>query len=99
MGYYINPEGTSKELWLREHGTPISAAEALSHDPTGPSLPVCLVDNGAFTAAGIGYDPTRGRGFRIPGWTEKKWCLVSKARCCSSRRSLGALGRQASGGG
>jgi hypothetical protein len=57
MGYYINPsDGSSKESWLEKHGEPLSLLEVKEFDFNKGSLPVCLVDNGDFTAAGIAYD-------------------------------------------
>lgn len=52
MGLYVNPNGMSKEDWLESHGTEVSRDEAVISDD---SLPVVLVDNGPFTAAGIGH--------------------------------------------
>lgn len=55
MGYYINPPDETKEQFLRREGTLLGGAH-LSWDsvPEG-YLPVILVDNGLFTAAGIAY--------------------------------------------
>ena len=67
MGFYINPEdGTSKEEFLEKHGLRIE-------HPTWPSkpgtLPVCLVNNRSFTAAGIVFnDPSDHR--------PKRWYVV-----------------------
>lgn len=52
MGYYINPSDQSKEDFLKIHGKPLSSAPT-DYDFSGLYLPVCLVDNGWMTAAGI----------------------------------------------
>lgn len=54
MGCYINPPNESKESFLQREGThlPIPSWDLVPHD----ALPVCLVHNGAFTAAGIAFD-------------------------------------------
>ncbi len=63
MGYYINPPNITKEEWLEKHGqateTPVWPA------PEG-AIPVCLVDNGAFRAAGICYSEAEFDAFRAP---------------------------------
>ncbi|KKK58325.1 hypothetical protein LCGC14_3045560 [marine sediment metagenome] len=63
MGYYINSPNKSKEEWLQEYGqvttTPAWPA------PEG-TVPVCLIDNGAFTAAGIAYDEAEFNAFMAP---------------------------------
>lgn len=56
MGYYIKPLDKTKEAFLWDHGELVSRDVVLSHDLTGAKLPVALVDNGAFTAAGICWD-------------------------------------------
>ena len=56
MGYYINPTDCTKEAWLQQNGTeipPMTAKELVEAD--GEQMPVVLVDNGAFTAAGVAY--------------------------------------------
>jgi hypothetical protein len=78
MGYYINPEDQSKEAFLKQHGTPISADHAASFDFTTNQLPVCLVDNIAFTAAGIAYDTKERDAFLRPDRRLKRWFLVDK---------------------
>lgn len=61
MGIYINPKDMTKEQWLVENGLPIPEAwiKEMTQDAFkkyfGSFLPVCLVDNGPFTAAGIGF--------------------------------------------
>jgi hypothetical protein len=49
MGWYINPRSSTKEDWLAEHGTPTRGPTEI----TETHLPVCLVNNGYFTAAVI----------------------------------------------
>lgn len=53
MGYYINPPSETKEEFLEREGVEIDLIDvAITLD----AVPVCLVDNGWFTAAGIAHD-------------------------------------------
>jgi hypothetical protein len=52
MGAYINPPNMSKEQWLSENATEVPFVD---WDLPEGYLPVVLVDNGPFTAAGIAY--------------------------------------------
>ena len=58
MGFYINPENESKEDFLRREGKSMGPAIGNSFEwenlPDG-SLPVIIIDNGYFTAAGIAF--------------------------------------------
>ncbi len=59
MGLYINPQnGQSKEAFLKERAEPINPQAFKTFDFTAePSkLPIVLVDNGPFTAAGVAYN-------------------------------------------
>jgi hypothetical protein len=78
MGQYIDPtDGTTKEEWLEKNGEPILQDEAvMTHENY---LPVCLVDNGAFTAAGISFDERQLNNMKYDGTERvKKWYLVEK---------------------
>ena len=68
MGYYINPEDCTKEQWLHENGEeiPPMLAEELAA-ANGSHMPVVLINNGAFTAAGIIYDTDELMAFTGPG--------------------------------
>lgn len=64
MGAYINPKNMTKEQWLAENAieveisgdTPELIRQVLLDEKIPYShLPVVLVDNGAFTAAGIAF--------------------------------------------
>ena len=56
MGIYINPPDRKKEDFLLEYGKMISQSKFRSFDKfDGELLPVCLVNNGPFTAAGVAY--------------------------------------------
>lgn len=63
MGLYINPPDKSKEQFLQEHGRKISEADAKAWNFAADDLPVCLVDNGAFTAAAIADRPSEVEAF------------------------------------
>lgn len=76
MGYYINPPDMSKEQFLAQHGRRLDPDE--SFDFKGDSLPVCWVDNGPFTAAGIAYDQREMDAFKHPDSRTKRWFKVSK---------------------
>jgi hypothetical protein len=77
MGYYINPTNMSKEQWLRENGVEVPKPIA-KHHPAGDELVVCLVDNGAFTAAGIAYDDGERDAFMYPDSRPMRWYLVKR---------------------
>lgn len=54
MGYYVNPQGMSKDEWLESNG--MRTTDELKWKDVLPGiLPVVLVNNGLFTAAGICY--------------------------------------------
>lgn len=79
MGAYINPIDQSKEDWLKEHailaeGLPQSIDEKPDH------LPVCLVDNGPFTAAGIAFDEGELQAFAYPDYRPKTWYWAPKEK-------------------
>jgi hypothetical protein len=80
MGFYINPvDGNSKEYWLNHYGSPISQINELKdYKFDGKFFPVCLVDNGMFTAAGIAYDKRELEVFSNPEDTRpKQWFEVN----------------------
>jgi hypothetical protein len=80
MGYYINPEDPSKENWLTLRGVKITPQEAKDFvfEENPDSLPVCLIDNGAFFAAGIAYDEREKDCFIAPDGRTKQWYKVPK---------------------
>lgn len=81
MGMYINPtDGSTKEKWLLKHGRQVMLDEAREKaDFNSGPLPVCLVDNGPFTAAGICYDARELEAFTSPtDYRPKYWFLVDK---------------------
>lgn len=53
MGCYINPKDMTKEAWLYKFAKPTPGPMPI----TESEVPVCLVDNGPFTAAAVAYDP------------------------------------------
>lgn len=77
MGCYVNPPDTTKEAWLVAHGRLLVCA-ARSIDITNETLPVCLVDNGPFTAAGVCYNIAELEAFQYPDGRPKKWYIVDR---------------------
>lgn len=57
MGFYVNPKNQSKESFLIGHGIEIPSRTMSWDEVPAGSLPVVLVNNGHFTAAGIAYKP------------------------------------------
>lgn len=88
MGYYINPtDGRSKESWLIEEGRQIPYSKVLdlfdeeTFEASDGMVPVCLVDNGGFTAAGIAYDVQEAKAFMQPTDDRPKvWYAVSREK-------------------
>lgn len=65
MGYYINPETETKEAWLKTHGLLLINSSEWKEIPVEVTLPVCLVDNGGFTAAAISFLENELNYFRL----------------------------------
>jgi hypothetical protein len=66
MGFYINPPRESKESFLNREGVRATGRVRWSDVPAG-FLPVVLLDNGMFTAAGIAYSERELQAFTEPG--------------------------------
>lgn len=77
MGFYINPLNMTKEEWLRRNGVPVNHLTAQNHH-AGDRVVVCLVDNGAFTAAGIAYDDRERDEFCRPNKRLRQFYLVPR---------------------
>lgn len=83
MGAYINPPDRTKEQWLEENATLMSSTPASGFykdtgEPVGEYRLVCLIDNGAFTAAGIAYDKAEYLAFARPDGRPRKWYAVKR---------------------
>lgn len=76
MGAYINPSQGSKEEFLMRHGKHIDPPREF--DWNGDTLPVCLVYNPDFTAAGIAYCKAVAEEFMHPCGRRKVWFEVSR---------------------
>lgn len=91
MGYYINPIGETKEDWLVRH-THIHTNEPEWMTETNGGTRchwVCLVDNGAFTAAGIAYDEREFNAFSRDDGRPKQWFLIPDEYLASVTPSFG----------
>lgn len=79
MRYYINPEKGTKEEWLVKYGRSVHSTDVKKLDWEATSeWPVCWVDNGMFTAAGIGFCQEEVEVFARPDWRRKRWYMVPK---------------------
>jgi len=77
MGLYIDPKGRRKEEWLQEHGTIITDDfEWTAFDED--TLPVVLIENGLFTAAGVAYSEAEYDLFMEPDGRPRTVFAVSK---------------------
>ena len=79
MGNYINPKGKTKEEFLEEFGLELQNPP-FWNDIARDNLdyPVCLVNNGPFTAAGIAYSESELEVFKRPDGRPKRWFLVER---------------------
>ena len=75
MGCYVNPKEISKEEWLYQQDEGTEKAPAWEFVPKG-MLPVCLVDNGGFTAAAVAYSESERDRFDEEDGRPKKWFLI-----------------------
>ena len=78
MGYYVNPEDQAKEAWLQQNGVKIKYQDVPNFDFSSDHLPVCLVDNGIFTAAGIAFSPEERDYFIKEDGRPKIWYSVPR---------------------
>lgn len=74
MGCYINPRDMSKEEWLELFGVRTAAPAPLSET----HVPVCLVNNGPFTAAAVGFNDDEVKAFLYPDGRPKIWYTVPR---------------------
>jgi len=78
MGAYVNADGMSNEEWLSKNGKRLHSVSRGDFD-FRDKLPVCLVDNIVFQAAGIAFDEKEFDVFNNNNDNRpKKWFLVDK---------------------
>ena len=77
MGCYVDTDDGNKERWLEKHGIVVFPPIKLEDLPE-THLFVCLVDNGAFSAAGVAYDEHELDAFIHPDGRRRTWFMVSK---------------------
>jgi hypothetical protein len=76
MGSYVNPQSESKESFLNKKGMRVNKL-SWEGRPEG-TLPVVLVNNGFFTAAGIAYSEDELNVFLDPSdFRNKNYYYVS----------------------
>ena len=80
MGMYINPSGMSKEDWLLNNAIPVKLQELSNFDWKSDKVPVALLDNGMFTAAGVCFNKEEFEVFSNPDGRRKLWFTVSKEK-------------------
>lgn len=84
MGYYVNPPNESKESFLKREGILAPHTKINWEDVPEGFLPVVLVDNGPFTAAGIAYCKSELEAFTAPNdWRPRTIYFVKKEKLIS----------------
>lgn len=76
MGCYVNPPDTTKEAWLEANASAFMSFAPHKVDPSTGNLPVCLVDNGPFTAAAVAYCQGELDAFADFDGRDKTWFIV-----------------------
>lgn len=74
MGAYINPRDMRKEEWLEKNA--VRVVNLCWAEVKPETLPVCLVDNGPFTAAGIAYSEEEFVSFHRYDGRPKCWYIA-----------------------
>lgn len=82
MGLYINPPKADKLKWLLDHGTIIIFPPS-RHLNDDDEIAVCLVDNGAFTAAAVAYSEHELAVFTREDGRPKDWFWVPIDDVCA----------------
>lgn len=77
MGMYVNPPTMSKEDWLKANGVPTGSNPGAI---TETQVPVCLVNNGLFSAAAVAYNDRELAEFSRPDGRPKSWYNVTKVK-------------------
>jgi hypothetical protein len=84
MGLYINPPGMTKEKFLQNHAERVTEdrVKEFNFDPMlghTLQLPLCLVDNGHFTALAVGFEKEETlRWFNPQDFRPKRFYFVAK---------------------
>lgn len=86
MGSYINPHDCSKEDWLLANAEILGLMPPRAMPPPG-KLPVCHVNNGDFTAAGICFNEGELRAFSREDGRDKAWFLVETKKLLDEKVS------------
>lgn len=78
MGYYVNPKGCRKELWLELNGHRVlgKTTDVWENAVKQGRLPVVLMDNGFFTAAGVCFSKEEYQEFTNPKDSRPKLVFV-----------------------
>lgn len=76
MGCYINPTNMTKDYWLYSQDEGTDEAPAWDFVPKD-MLPVCLVQNAEFSAAGVAYNEAERDDFAREDGRPKRWFLIS----------------------
>ena len=77
MGIYIDPKEGTKEMWLEDFAVEVPSVEW--DEVPEDTLPVVLVNNGAFTAAGIAYCRRELKAFQMPDDRPMRWFIADVA--------------------
>ena len=66
MGIYIDPTDQTKEDWLLTNCSEYTGGVVPAEHLTDDGMVVCLVNNGAFTAAGVAFSQAELEAFALP---------------------------------
>jgi len=80
MGLYISPPGVTKEEFLRFNAARVTPEIVKGFKFDSLELPICLMDNGHFTALAVGFDKQETlRWFYHDDPRPKQFYLIHKA--------------------
>ena len=82
MRCYINPTGMTKSEWLDKNAVQVNPAWLIGffqHNDEKTVLPLCLVDNGGFTALGIIPNEYELNAFMQNDGRPKAWYIADRS--------------------